>query len=250
MRFDVRCARSAVAVGHADHELVVDVRVTGGLDRKFDAIGQTRLGKQRAISIRVLPPAFRPRRQMRRFHAKHRRLQRIEPEIAADPRVVILRLGAVVANERDFTRQRRIVGRDESRVAEGAEILRREEGETAGATQPAGLTRADAGSDRLRGVLDDGNARAPRRSFRCASMSAHNPYRWTGRIARVRGVMARAIASGSALNVTGSISTNTGVAPTRLTHPAVAKNENVGRDDFVAWTDPERHQHRQQCIGP
>ena len=30
------------------------------------------------------------------------------------------------------------------------------------------------------------------------------------------------------LNVTGSMSTNTGVAPSRLTQPAVAKNENVG----------------------
>src|SRR5580765_3503806 len=47
-------------------------------------------------------------------------------------------------------------------------------------------------------------------------------------MAFVRGVSARAMAAGSALNVIGSMSTNTGVAPTRLTDPAVAKNENVG----------------------
>jgi len=47
-------------------------------------------------------------------------------------------------------------------------------------------------------------------------------------IARVRGEIARATAAESRLNVTGSMSTNTGVAPTRCTDPAVAKNENVG----------------------
>ena len=46
-------------------------------------------------------------------------------------------------------------------------------------------------------------------------------------IARVRGVMAARTASGSRLYVTGSISTSTGVAPTRDTHPAVAKKEYV-----------------------
>ena len=47
-------------------------------------------------------------------------------------------------------------------------------------------------------------------------------------IARVRGVIAARTAAGSMLNVTGSMSTNRGVAPSRLTQPAVAKNEYVG----------------------
>jgi hypothetical protein len=46
-------------------------------------------------------------------------------------------------------------------------------------------------------------------------------------MAFVRGVMARATASGSTLNVAGSMSTSTGVAPSRTIEPAVAKNEYV-----------------------
>ena len=46
-----------------------------------------------------------------------------------------------------------------------------------------------------------------------------------GMMARVRGVTAAAAAAGSMLYVTGSMSTNTGVAPIRAMHPAVAKKE-------------------------
>ncbi len=55
-------------------------------------------------------------------------------------------------------------------------------------------------------------------------MSAHWPNRWTGMIALVRGVIFAAMPAGSMLNVTGSISTNTGMAPTRTMAPTVAKN--------------------------
>ena len=44
----------------------------------------------------------------------------------------------------------------------------------------------------------------------------------------MRGVIARRTASTSRLKPTGSMSTSTGVAPVRLTQPAVAKNEKVG----------------------
>ena len=59
-----------------------------------------------------------------------------------------------------------------------------------------------------------------------ASMSQACPNRWTGKIARVRFVTAAATCSTSMLNVSGRMSTNTGVAPTRAMHPAVAKNVN------------------------
>src|SRR5262245_9445541 len=58
-----------------------------------------------------------------------------------------------------------------------------------------------------------------------SSMSALWPKRWTGMIARVRGVIASAMRSTSMLNVSGSMSTKTGRAPSRDTEPAVAKNE-------------------------
>ena len=44
-------------------------------------------------------------------------------------------------------------------------------------------------------------------------------------IARVRGVMRESADAGSRLNVVGSMSAKTGVAPSRATAPAVAKND-------------------------
>ena len=61
-------------------------------------------------------------------------------------------------------------------------------------------------------------------SRRISSIGAICPNRSTGMTALVRGVTAAATRSGRMLNVLGSISTNTGVAPTLWMVPAVAKN--------------------------
>ncbi|MCY1243760.1 hypothetical protein D9M69_277890 [compost metagenome] len=53
-------------------------------------------------------------------------------------------------------------------------------------------------------------------------MSTGRPDRYTGMIARVRGVIAASTASRSRLRVRGSMSTNTGRAPTAITTLAVA----------------------------
>src|SRR5262249_13256239 len=55
-----------------------------------------------------------------------------------------------------------------------------------------------------------------------AFMSAAKPNKWTGMTAFVVGVIAAGIRDGSMLKVAGSISTNTGFAPTRAIEPAVA----------------------------
>ena len=59
-----------------------------------------------------------------------------------------------------------------------------------------------------------------------SSMSAVWPYSETGMIALVRGVIAASISSGSMLQVSGSTSTNTGVAPSSTIISAVATNVN------------------------
>ena len=53
-------------------------------------------------------------------------------------------------------------------------------------------------------------------------MSAGWPKMWTGRSARVAGPIRASAASGSRQYVTGSMSANTGVAPTRAIASAVA----------------------------
>ena len=68
---------------------------------------------------------------MRQLDSKHRRLKRVQSEVAADPLVKILRLRAVVAEQTDLVRKRRIVGRHQPGIAERAEVLARKEREAA-----------------------------------------------------------------------------------------------------------------------
>ena len=57
-------------------------------------------------------------------------------------------------------------------------------------------------------------------------MSAHWPYRLTGMMARVRGVMAASMRAASIRPVSGSTSTNTGRPPSRTITSAVAAKVN------------------------
>ena len=57
-------------------------------------------------------------------------------------------------------------------------------------------------------------------------MSAISPYRWTGMIARVRGVIAASTWSGSMLKSSSRMSTKTGVAPARRITLTVALKLN------------------------
>ena len=57
-------------------------------------------------------------------------------------------------------------------------------------------------------------------------MSAMRPYRWTGRIAFVRGVIAASTAAGSMQKSSSRTSTRTGVAPTRRIALTVALKLN------------------------
>ena len=106
---------------------------------------------------------------------------------------------------------------------------------------------------------------APRELASAASMSADWPYRCTGMIALIRPPVARLIscrrsdthcssmkactAAGDRLKVSGSMSQNTGRAPTRAIVPAVAKKVNGEVITSSPGADPEGHQREQQRIG-
>ena len=81
-------------------------------------------------------------------------------------------------------------------------------------------------------------------------MSAHWPYRWTGRIAFVFGVIAFASCLRIDVEgVPGSMSTKTGCAPTPHDRPRRGEERVRRRDDLVAGPDPERHQRDEQGVG-
>jgi hypothetical protein len=93
------------------------------------------------------------------LHAEHRRLQLVDAEIPADVGVVVLRLAAVDAEDLQPLGERRVVGDAHAGIAEGTEVLGREERQAADvaiAAGPAtgGIFRADG----LGGVLDHAQA--------------------------------------------------------------------------------------------
>ena len=184
--------------------------------------------KQLAIACGVAPPPVGPRGEMRRLDAQHGRLQRVHPEVARRPdggsTSASCRACAAAARA-PRAHRRSVVSRPASPKAPRFLLGKNEK-------QPNAPMRAEPDA-----ICRSRRSPAPRlRSPECrrgwrrvmiGSMSAPRPNRCTGMIALVRGVIAAAACAGSMLNVAGSMSTSTGVAPTRTTAPAVAKNENV-----------------------
>ena len=130
-----------------------------------------------------------------------------------------------VAEPADAPGKRRVVGDDGAAVAQGAEVLRRVEAEHAGDANGPDGPSASGCQVRLTAVLDDRQVVAVSDSLERV-MSAACPYRCTGRIARVRVVMARSTASGSIVNRRGSTSAKTGRAPAIRIASAVNAADN------------------------
>ena len=99
----VKCARDTIALGHAHHELVINVPAARRVSRQRDLL-QPGGGEQLPIRLRIRLPCRVPARQVRQLHPQHRRLQRIEPEVAADLPVVIPLLRPVVAQPSELWR--------------------------------------------------------------------------------------------------------------------------------------------------
>ena len=95
-----------VAIGHANHELVVDVRPVRRFDRQHD-FAEAGVGEQRAIARGVGAAAVAPAGELRQLDAQHRRLHRVDAEVGADQVVVVLRLHAVRADQPQLLRRAR-----------------------------------------------------------------------------------------------------------------------------------------------
>ena len=96
---------------------------------------------------------------MRQLHVEHRGLDLVEPEIAADELVVVLRLHAVHAQLHELRGQRFVVGDAGAGITEGAEVLGGEERQAADVADGAGAPALRVfGADGLRGIFDDAQA--------------------------------------------------------------------------------------------
>ena len=126
-----------------------------GFAARNDDAGQAGLGKQPPIARGVGPAPFRPARQVAKLHAQHRSLDRVDAEVAAHQLVEVLGFHPVVPQQPHLVRQSVVIGRDETRVAETAKVLAREERETAKVAKAADLAAMIRGADGLCRVLDD-----------------------------------------------------------------------------------------------
>ncbi len=185
---------------------------------------------------------------MRRFHPQNRGLKRVHPEIRADEVMVVLGLHPVRPQQPRFLRQRIIVGGEQPGIAEGAEILAREEREASEGADRADRLRFVSGANGLRGVLDHRNAGAICRGHQrieigaeAEQMDRHDRLRPR----RDRGDGLRGIdveREGIDVDQHGTRSD--------ARDAACRREKRVGRrDDFVARADAERHEREQQRVG-
>ena len=253
----------AVAIGRANHELIEDVervRTLGGQhdrprrrrlarrvgQRHFGAAGRVR--EQTAVARGVGAAGLGPRGEMRRFHPQHRGLQRIQPEIAADGLMVVLRFAAVIAHQSDARGERRVVRRHQSGVAERAEVLARKEREAAAVAERSGLTPAIGRADRLTCVFDHrdvARARDLQQRLHVDRLSVQ-----VDRDDRFRTRRERAVQAPGGHVERHRIDVGQHRRGANARDAAGGGEERIGRgDDFVARTDAERHQRGEDRVG-
>ena len=91
---------------------------------------------------------------MRQLYQQCRRLDRIQPEVAANIFVIILRLHPVVAHDEKLMIQFFVVGDDHSTITDAAEVLAGEEAKAPASSHLSGLFAFIGSRDRLCRVLD------------------------------------------------------------------------------------------------
>ena len=141
--------RELVAARRAHHVEVVHVPRAGPLGGQAKIqpgeAGHVARGEAPALVVHGVQPT--------QEHAAHRGLDVVEAQVEADLGVHVLVQPAVVADLAAPRRHRVVVGHDEATVAHHVEILRRVEGEHAGAAEPPDLLALPLGAVSLRAIL-------------------------------------------------------------------------------------------------
>src|SRR5947209_18006490 len=143
-------AADGVSSLRPDDELVVNVNATGGDERR------RHIGRAQGVAVRCRDraPSLVFTIEMTELHAEDRRLQLVEAAVPSTRFAHIALLPAVLAQEPDAFRDRRIAGHDHTAVADRAEVLRRIEAERRSRSKRTGAPAGDRRSVRLRAILD------------------------------------------------------------------------------------------------
>src|SRR5207249_10463517 len=147
-------------------ELVIDVRLAGARitvgGRREPELGPSHdptALEESDVAARVLHTPCGPRVEVFQLDAEHGGLKRVQAEIPADELVIVLRLAPVHAQHANSFSQVLATCQHHACVAQRSEVLAREERQAPKIAQCASSTAVTIlGSDRLSGVLDDGDA--------------------------------------------------------------------------------------------
>ena len=95
---------------------------------------------------------------------QHRALDRVQPAVDSEPRVMVSPLLAVMADLAHRGRELIVIGKDRAALAVAAERLAREEARAADRRQSTALPSLVSGAEALRGVLDHRDSMASPRA--------------------------------------------------------------------------------------
>jgi len=154
-----------VARVRLDDEEMVDVARVKALARERERARRVERCEQFAVVRGMCAALVVPVVEVFEFHREHRALDAFEAEVVADKFVMVLALGAVVAEHADAARYLQVVRQNSAALAVCAEVLAGVEAEAARARERADGTVAVERAVRLRGVLDDEEI-ATRRDFK------------------------------------------------------------------------------------
>lgn len=150
-----------VTIFHADNELIVNV--AGCVLRKRHPLREPCLPKQLPIPLSICSACIRPSSEVSQLYPKHSSLKGIQSKVPTHDPVIVFRFAPVDPEHPQHIRQLLIVRHHHPTIAEGAEVLAREEGEISQMPHRAGVPPLLVkGPYSLGGVLDDGNHRFSR----------------------------------------------------------------------------------------
>ena len=246
-----------VATGwHGDDVLIEDVALA--------AIRQVRRpetvdGQMLVVVRRMRLPSRVPLVEMRKLHQQRRGLNRVEPEVPADHRVVVLRPRPVVAQPSQRVGEPLVTGQDHPAVPDASEVLAGEEGEAPRDSGRAGLDVALPGSiprpDCLRGILDDRHAiprggLQNRRHVGALPIQMHR-HDCLHAVLRALGAPEPCLQKRRAHRVRARVDVHERRRGPETRDDAGRREKRIRRRDYhVADPDLECHQDREQRVGP
>ena len=216
---------------------------------KTNKVVDAGLGAEPLVPRDTLSSQLVPAPQVGKFDSENGRLQGVQTRVAADGAVEVLAgVAAMTAQTADLFAEVGVVCADETAIAPGAKILAREKGETAKISHGAGLATVQRRSNGLGCIFDDRDVPLPGDRADAHHVGGYaEQVHWDDgsspcgdRCLDTLWVDVEAVWLDIYEHRSG----------TKTTDGTSGSEEcKRGGDDLIAWTDAERPQRQQECVG-